>query len=123
MHSCFRCLFTSTCNFNAVQNINGPTVTVNSKFKFGSPKTFAPQLHRCDIKVKSRGRIQDFHWGGGGGEHKRLCAHTHITSRKHEVPYGRGPGLTLWPGSSRGVFDALSCYLSLIFKHSDTKWD
>ena len=22
-----------------------------------------------------------------------------------------------------GVFDALSCYLSLIFKHSDTTWD
>ena len=34
--------------------------------------------------------------------------------KKREVPYGRG--------TSR-VLDALSCYLSLIFKHSDTKLD
>ena len=27
------------------------------------------------------------------------------------------------PGSSRVVFNALSCYLSLIFKHSDTRLD
>ena len=29
---------------------------------------------------------------GGGGGHKRKCAHTHITSAKPEVPFGRGPG-------------------------------
>ena len=31
-------------------------------------------------------------------------------------------GLLKGPGSSR-VFEALSCYLSLILKHSYTKWD
>ena len=41
--------------------------------------------------------------GGGGGVRKRLYVRPHIRA--------------LW------VFDALSCYLSLIFKHSDTKWD
>ena len=35
-----------------------------------------------------------------------MCAHAH--------------GLLKGPGSSR-VFDALSCYLNLILKHSDTK--
>ena len=39
-------------------------------------------------------------------------------SAKPEVPYGRGPAL-----EALGVFYALSCYLSLIFKHSDTIWD
>ena len=33
----------------------------------------------------------------------------------------KGPG-SLGGGGGRGV-NALSCYLSLIFKHSDTKWD
>ena len=62
-----------------------------------------------------RRRIQDFHWGGGGGGRKRLCASTHITSAKPDVPFGRGPGT------------ACACffyffYLSLNHKHSDTKW-
>ena len=37
-----------------------------------------------------QGRIQDFHLGG----HKRLCAHTHITSyeRGTELAFDRGPG-------------------------------
>ena len=55
------------------------------------------------INYAKQGRIQDFHLGGGG----------------------RCP---LWPGSmarltaleALGVFDA--CCLSLIVKHSDTKW-
>ena len=45
---------------------------------------------------------------------------THI-SAKREVPYTTGVGPFKGPGSSR-VLDALSCYLSLIFKHPDTKW-
>ena len=36
-------------------------------------------------------------WGGGGGE--RLCAHTHMSSAKSEIPYDRGSS-----GSSRGFF-------------------
>ena len=56
-----------------------------------------------------QGRIEDFHWGGGGGGGRKiLCVPIHITSVNPKVPYGRGPG---------------PCYLSLIFKHSHTKWD
>ena len=58
--------------------------------------------------VGSQGRIQDFHWGGGGG--KRLCAR--ITSATPEVPYTAGvqalEALVFFCG-------AFSCYLSLIF--------
>ena len=35
------------------------------------------------------------------------------------IIYANSPSLE----SALGVFDALSCHLSLIFKHSDTKWD
>ena len=63
--------------------------------------------------------------GGGGG---RLCGRTHIqlinfnstlfhfsiTSAKREVPYGRLQG-------ALRVYNALSCYLSLKFKHFNTK--
>ena len=42
----------------------------------------------------------------------------HIPSTKSEVPYGQGP----LKGTGRFMeLDALSCYLSLILKHSDTK--
>ena len=68
-----------------------------------------------------QGRIQDFHGGGG---RKRLCAHA-CTSQ------ARFPKFLIRPGSMHGKlsfffffsFNALSCYLSLIFKHSHTKWD
>ena len=61
------------------------------------------------------GSIQDFH---GGGVQKIMIAHTHhkLKIRSHLLLQpARGPAF--W------VFDALMCYLSLIFKHSDTKWD
>ena len=54
---------------------------------------------------------------------KRLCArsaHTMHTELEAEVPYGRGPGPISGSGSF-GVWDALSCYLSLNLTHSDTK--
>ena len=59
--------------------------------------------------------------GGGGGTKDYVCS---------LISQARSPkSLTAWvqgslmgPGSSR-VFDALSCFLSLIFEHSDTKWD
>ena len=55
---------------------------------------------------------------GGGG--KQLCARTYITSGKPEVPYGRGQAM-----DALGFVYAPSCYLSLIFKHSEStqKWD
>ena len=66
--------------------------------------------------LTSQGRIQDFHLGrgGGGGGRKRLCARAPITARNSKYLIRRKP---------LGDFDALSCYLSLMFKHSDTKWD
>ena len=61
-----------------------------------------------------RGGSRIFIWGAKDC----VCARTNIMSVKPEVPYGRGPG-----PEALGFFDAPSCYLSLIFKHSDTKWD
>ena len=50
------------------------------------------------------------------GAQKIIWAHTH-----HLWPAGvKGPLKVL---EVLGVYDALSRYLSLIFKHSDTKWD
>ena len=47
----------------------------------------------------------------------------HIPSAKNEVHYTAGfQGPLKSPGSSK-VSDSLSCYLSLISKHSDTKLD
>ena len=60
--------------------------------------------------------IQNFFFFGGG--RKRLCGHTHH-ELEARVPYGRGKRAL----EALRVYDALSCYLSLIFKHSDTKWD
>ena len=52
--------------------------------------------------------------GGGGGGCKRLCACTHITSAKPEVPYGRGPGLLTGALLSRAIW-------ALFLKHYDKK--
>ena len=68
-----------------------------------------------------QGRIQNFHVGGGA--HQIMVVHTYH-KREARSPYGRGPG----PSSLEAlqVFDAISCYMSLIFKlfkHSDAKWE
>ena len=57
-----------------------------------------------------------FSWGGGWVGTNDY-GHSDITNSKQEVPYGRGS----WASESSRVVDALSCYLSLILKHSDTK--
>ena len=62
--------------------------------------------------------VQKHPWGGGGGAEK-MCA-THITSVKSLTI--RIQGLLKGPGSTR-VLDALSYYLILLLKHSDTKRD
>ena len=69
----------------------------------------------------SQGRIQEFHWARGGGGDYYAC--THITSAKPNVPYGRGPGPSHGGAHLFLFLCTLSCFLSLIFKHSDTKWD
>ena len=54
--------------------------------------------------------------GGGGGANNYVRVHD-MTS----LLYGRGPGpCRLRALEALGGFYALPCYLSLIFKHSDT---
>ena len=71
-------------------------------------------LHLQIFEYLNQGRIQDFHLGGGGG--RKRCALTHITSSE---PNSHSAGIK-GPRSSRVVL-MLSCYLSLIFKHSYKK--
>ena len=52
--------------------------------------------------------------GGGGGTRDYVRGHT-TWSRSPKSLYGQGPGLA--------ALDPFLCYLSLTFKHSDTKWD
>ena len=56
----------------------------------------------------NRGRSRIFIGGGGG--------------IKDYVRYGQVQGPLKGRGSSQVFFYAVSCYLSLIFKNSDTKW-
>ena len=54
--------------------------------------------------------------GGGGGAPKVMWAHAYASWAKSAKSLRR-------PGSRVLALDALSCYLSLIFKHYDTKHD
>ena len=49
-----------------------------------------------------------------------MCMHAH-PKREARSPLRPGSRAHLRALEALGVFDALSCYLSLIFKHSDTK--
>ena len=64
--------------------------------------------------VNTQGRIQDFHLGGGGT--KDYMRERTLRARN---PKSLSAGIQ---GPALGVFNALQCYLSPIFKHSDTKW-
>ena len=44
-----------------------------------------------------------------GGGRKRLCARTHITNAKRQVPYGRGP--VLWPLEALGIYGDRAGYI------------
>ena len=57
-----------------------------------------------------------------GGGQKIMCTHTYQECEARS-PVGLGCRARLRALEALGVFYALSCYLSLIFKHSDTKWD
>ena len=60
------------------------------------------------IKHWIQGRIQDFNWGGGGAQ---KIMRAHITS-----PFRQGSSSCLRGLEALGVFDTLSCYLSLILR-------
>ena len=52
-----------------------------------------------------------------------LCAHCAQYEREAPTSLTAGVQGPLKGHGSSEVLDALSCYLSLIFKHSDTKWN
>ena len=54
---------------------------------------------------------------GGGGGGCKICVPTHVMSVKPKDPYSQGPG------PAQGPWKWFWCYLSLICKHFDTKWD
>ena len=83
-------------------------------------RAFAPAAPISWNKSTDQGRIQDFHLGGGG--QKIMCAHAHH-ERLARCPLRPGSRARLGPLEALRVFCALSCYISLIFKHSDTKLD
>ena len=68
----------------------------------------------------ARGRSRIFFQRGC----KNLCAHTHAHhEREARSTLQSGSRARLRALEALRVFDALSCYLSLIFNHSDRKWD
>ena len=75
------------------------------------------QTHVC-LRLRVQGWFQDFTIEGA-----QRCA-AHNPSAKHRVPLIRpgtiGPEVKGTGSSKPKVLDALSCYLRLIFKHSDT---
>ena len=68
----------------------------------------------------TQGRIQDFHGRGGGGRHKRLNVPTCTLRARNRTHFRQGSRTR-----SKGYLEdlrvdlILSCYLSLILKHSD----
>ena len=72
-------------------------------------------FHQCLDNGEIQGRIQDFNLGGA---QTIMCPHAHY-ERWTELTFGKGPVPAYGPWKLLGCFNALSCYLSLIFKHSD----
>ena len=67
-----------------------------------------------------QGAEPGFSFGGGGGGVKIMCADARTSRARSPKSLTAGVQTAL---AALKVFDALSYYLSLIFKHSDTKWD
>ena len=61
--------------------------------------------------------------GGGGGAQKIMSTHAHHELEPQSILQLGSRAHDLRALEALRVFDALSCYLSLIFKHSHTKWD
>ena len=63
-----------------------------------------------------------FSLGGGGGAQEIMSANAHY-ERKTRSAFRQGSRARLRALEAPWLFYALSCYLSLISKHSDTKFD
>ena len=68
-----------------------------------------------------QGRIQDFNLGGGGAKDYVRARTSRARSLKSLIILRPGSRARFRALEALRVIDALSCYLSLIFKHSDTK--
>ena len=60
--------------------------------------------------------------GGGGGGAQMIIISMRARTSQARKPKPLTAGVQ-GPLQALGVIDALSWYLSVIFKHSDTKWD
>ena len=74
------------------------------------------------LRTRNRGRSRIFIGGGGGAEDYVRASTSRARSPKSLTTRREYQKPEFLPGISR-VFDALSCYLTLIIKHCDTKWD
>ena len=90
---------------------------------------FSLVAHKMGVKCpkysyfQQPGQIQDFPGGGGGGGATNDCAHVHH-EREARSPFIRpGSRAHVRAMEALRVFNTILCYLSLIFEHSDTKWD
>ena len=76
------------------------------------------------IKVYDQGRIQDFHWGGGGAQ-KRCACRSRARSPRSLTAGVQGAclrALEALRGGGGGLMPSCANW-AFIFKHSDTKWD
>ena len=72
-------------------------------------------MYECEACVYVQGADQGFSFRGGAKDVSVQPYTRHEREARSPLQSGGGGG--------GGGVDALSCYLSLIFKHSDTKWD
>ena len=106
----------NTGAFTVIKNSFGIKISIKLAIIWERVGLFAP-LVVCELH---QGRIQDFYFGL---VQTVMCAHTHHERKAHSPNIQpKVQGQRNGYGSSR-VLDAVSCYLSLIFEHSDTKWD
>ena len=77
-------------------------------------------LPACGVCLELTAAGPGFSLGGGGGARDYVPARTYTSAEPNSLFVGV-QGLLKGPGSSWGFY-AISCYLSLVFKHSDTKW-
>ena len=73
------------------------------------------------VHIHTAGADPGFSWWGGGAQ-KLMCAHAHY-DHETQRPFRQDSKARLKALEALGLFYALSCYLRIIFNHSDAKWD